>query len=171
MQRVKNGLLALLVALVLQCWTTRASAQSWVSDVQLSFQSGFEGGGSGYGVSWQRARTRLVVGFDLGNDEHAAEAYGARAFVELERSIAVGVELGYVRWVIPQLNLFFGGVAVLTPDTLFGGTVGATYIIPLGKVLGVAACASFSALPLGSDLPDNGVLVWAMLGIGVRGRL
>ena len=28
-----------------------------------------------------------------------------------------------------------------------------------------------SALPLGSDRPDNGVVVWGLLGIGLRGKL
>jgi hypothetical protein len=168
---VKSGLWALAVTLLVLFSSGAAQAQSWVTDAQLSIASGLEGGDSGYGIAWQRARMRLVVGLDLGNDENGADAYGLRTFVEIERGMSVGVELGYLRWVLPELNLFFGGVAVVVPETLLGGTAGATYIIPLGKRLGVAIGASLSVLPIGSDLPDGGVLMWGLLGVGIRGRL
>jgi hypothetical protein len=148
-----------------------ASAQSWVSDVQVGLSSGFEGSDTGLGPQWQRARGRIVVGFDLGNSEHGSEAYGARAFVELERTVAVGAELGYVRWFTPELNFFFGGVAVLAPETLFGGVVAATYVLPMGEKFGIPIWASINALPFGSDRGADGVVVWTLLGVGVRGRL
>lgn len=165
------GLGACGVALALSSLPEAAHAQSWVSDVQLSLATGIEGADTGQGVAWQRARTRIVVGLDLGNDEVGSEAYGVRSFVELERSLSVGAEVGYVRWVIPELSLFFGGVAVFTPRTLFGGTAAANYVFPLGKRLGLAVLTSFSVLPLGSDLPGNGPVVWGLLGVGIRGRL
>ncbi|MEO8181202.1 MAG: hypothetical protein ABI895_20380 [Deltaproteobacteria bacterium] len=158
-------------ALACSGFAPTARAQSWVSDVQLSLATGIEGADTGQGVAWQRARTRLIVGLDLGNSETGSEAYGVRSFVELERSLSVGAELGYVRWVLPQLSLFFGGVAVFTPRTLFGGTAAANYVFPLGKRLGLAVLTSFSVLPLGSDRPDNGAVVWGLLGVGIRGRL
>jgi hypothetical protein len=159
------------LGLALSLWPERASAQSWVSDVQIGLSTGLEGSDTGIGPQWQRARGRVVVGFDLGNSETGNEAYGARAFVELERSVAVGAELGYVRWFAPNLNFFFGGVAVLAPATLFGGTVAATYLLPMGEHFAVPIWASISALPLGSDRGDGGVVVWTLLGVGVRGRL
>jgi hypothetical protein len=159
------------VALLVLCLPAAARAQSWVSDVQLGVASGIEGADTGHGVAWQRARVRLIVGLDLGNDETGSEAYGVRSFVELERSLSVGAEVGYVRWVIPELSLFFGGVAVLTPRTLFGGTAAANYVFPLGQRLGLAVFTSFSVLPLGSDRPGNGAVVWGLLGVGIRGRL
>ena len=159
------------MVLVVVCLPATARAQSWVSDVQLGLASGIEGADTGHGVAWQRARLRLIVGLDLGNDETGSEAYGVRSFVELERSLSVGAEVGYVRWVIPELSLFFGGVAVLAPRTLFGGTVAANYVFPLGKRLGLAVFSSFSVLPLGSDRPGSGVVVWGLLGVGIRGRL
>lgn len=162
---------ALLIGLVLLCFPAAARAQSWVTDAQLSLASGLEGASGGGGVGWQRARTRLILGLDLGNDEHGADAYGVRAFVELERSLSVGAEVGYLRWVLPELSLFVGGVAVLAPSTLFGATAAGNYTFPLGKRLGLSILASFSALPLGSDRPDDGVVVWALLGVGIRGRL
>lgn len=158
---------ALLIALV----PARASAQTWVSDVQLGVSTGFEGSDTGLGPQWQRARGRIVVGFDLGNSEHGSEAYGARAFVELERTVSVGGELGYVRWFTPELNFFFGGVAVLAPETLVGGVVAATYVLPMGEKFGIPIWASINALPFGSDRGADGVVVWTLLGVGVRGRL
>jgi len=60
---------------------------------------------------------------------------------------------------------------VLAPRTLFGGTVAANYTIPLGKRLGLAIFTSISALPLGTDRPGSGVVVWGLLGVGIRGRI
>lgn len=163
--------LLLATALALAFAPAKASAQSWVSDVQVGISSGFEGSDTGLGPQWQRARGRVVVGFDLGNSEHGSEAYGARAFIELERTVSVGGELGYVRWFTPELNFFFGGVAVLAPETLFGGVVAATYVLPMGEKFGIPIWASINALPFGSDRGADGVVVWTLLGVGVRGRL
>jgi hypothetical protein len=148
-----------------------ATAQSWVSDVQVGLSTGLEGSDTGVGPAWQRARSRIVVGWDLGNSEYSNEAYGVRAFIELERNVSVGGELGYVRWFMPNLSFFFGGVAVLAPETLIGGTVAGTYVLPMGKHFGIPIWASISALPFGSDRGNDGVVVWTLLGVGVRGRL
>jgi hypothetical protein len=161
----------MVAALLVALFPARASAQTWVSDVQVGVSTGFEGSDTGLGPQWQRARGRIVVGFDLGNSEHGSEAYGARAFIELERTVSVGGELGYVRWFTPELNFFFGGVAVLAPETLFGGVVAATYVLPMGEKFGIPIWASINALPFGSDRGADGVVVWTLLGVGVRGRL
>jgi hypothetical protein len=171
MTRPSAWVLCALAALALVIFPSRASAQTWVSDVQVGVSTGFEGSDTGLGPQWQRARGRIVVGMDLGNSEHGSEAYGARAFIELERTVAVGGELGYVRWFTPELNFFFGGVAVLAPETLFGGVVAATYVLPLGEKFGIPIWASIDALPFGSDRGADGVVVWTLLGVGVRGRL
>lgn len=163
--------LAVVLCLAFAVWPSRALAQTMVSDVQIGLSTGLEGSDTGVGPAWQRARTRIVVGLDLGSDEWANEAYGARAFVELERTVAVGAELGYVRWFLPELSFFFGGVGVFAPETLFGGTVAATYVLPMGERFGIPIWASLSALPFGSDRGNDGVVVWTLLGIGVRGRL
>jgi hypothetical protein len=162
---------ALIVCLPFAAWPRRALAQTMVSDAQIGLSTGLEGSDTGVGPAWQRARTRIVVGLDLGNDEWANEAYGVRAFVELERTVSVGAELGYVRWFLPELSFFFGGVGVFAPETLFGGTVAATYVLPLGERFGIPIWASLSALPFGSDRGNDGVVVWTLLGLGVRGRL
>ena len=163
---------AWLVALVLLCFPGVARAGGYFSEVQLGLATGLEGANTGTGIGWQRARTRLILGADIGNPEDGPEAYGVRTFIELERSLSVGLELGYVRWFTPRLSLFFGAVGVLAPSTLFGGTAGANYVLlPLGERAGLAVFSSISALPLGEDRPDNGVVVWGLLGIGLRGKL
>jgi hypothetical protein len=165
------GVWAWLTTLSILCFPAVAHAQSWVSDVQLGLATGLEGADTGHGVAWQRARTRLILGLDLGNDEWGGDAWGVRSFIELERSLALGAEVGYLRWVTPELNLFGGATAVLAPRTLFGGTAAATYTIPLGKRVGLAIFTSISALPFGSDRPGSGVVVWGLLGLGIRGRI
>jgi hypothetical protein len=162
--------LAAVFAVVL-LWPGRAHAQAWTEDVQLSLSSGLEGAGTGTGVGWQRARTRLTLALDLGNDESGTEAIGVRSFVELERTLSVGAAVGYVRWVIPELSVFFGGVGVLAPKTLFGGEAAANYVFPLGKRLGVAVWSSIDVLPLGSDRPGSGAVMWWLIGAGIRGRI
>ena len=159
------------LVLAVCAWPGAASAQSWVSDVQVGLSSGFEGSDTGLGPQWQRARSRIVVGLDLGNDENQNEAYGVRSFIEIERTVSVGAELGYVRWFMPELSFFFGGVGVFAPETLFGGTVAATYVLPMGKKFGIPIWASINALPFGSDRGNDGVVIWTLLGVGVRGRL
>lgn len=158
-------------SLALGSQANEAGAQSWVSDVHVGLSTGLEGSDTGKGPQWQRARTRVVVGLDLGNDEHGSEAYGGRVFIELERNMSLGAELGYVRWFMPELSFFFGGVAVLAPDTLVGGTVSGTYVLPMGERFGIPIWGSISALPFGSDRGNDGVVVWTLLGVGVRGRL
>lgn len=169
-RRGPGGALSCAGLLVALSWVTQADAQAWVSDVQLGVASGLEGADTGAGVGWQRARTRLVLGVDVGNDEAAFESYGARAFVELERSVTVGAEVGYARWLSDDLSVFFGGVVVLTPRRLFGGTVALSYFLPLGSRLSVPVWASLSALPLGNDRSGPGAVVWTLLGTGVRSR-
>jgi hypothetical protein len=163
--------LAFGAALIACSAAAEARAQSWVSDVQVGLSTGLEGSDTGLGPQWQRARTRIVVGLDLGNSEHGSEAYGSRVFIELERNVSVGAELGYVRWFTPELSFFFGGVAVLAPETLVGGTVSATYVLPMGKHFGIPIWGGISALPFGSDRGNDGVVVWTLLGVGIRGRL
>jgi hypothetical protein len=148
-----------------------APAQSWVMDAHAGLKTGLEGADTGNGVDWQRARTRLVLGLDLGSDEAHFTTLGMRAFVELERSVSVGAELGVMHWFTTQLGGFLGGVAVLTPETLVGGTANVIYVFPLGERFGLFVDGSISALPLGSDRPGDGTVLWLLLGVGVRGHL
>ncbi len=167
MQRGLAGV-ALAVALLV---AGPAPAQSWVLDAHLGLKTGLEGADVGDGVDWQRARTRLVLGMDFGSDESHWTTIGARAFVELERSVSVGAELGVMHWFTPRLGGFIGGVAVIAPETLVGGTANLIYVFPLSEGFGLFVDGSISALPLGSDRPGDGTVLWLLLGIGVRGSL
>ena len=149
----------------------RAPAQRWIADAHAGLKTGLEGADTGSGVDWQRARTRLVLGLDLGSDEAHFTTLGFRAFVELERSVGVGAELGVMHWFSPSWGIFGGAAAVIAPETLVGGTANLIYVLPLGESLGLYIDGSVSALPLGSDRPDDGTVLWVLIGIGVRGRL
>jgi hypothetical protein len=148
-----------------------APAQSWVLDAHAGLKTGLEGADTGNGVEWQRARTRLVLGLDIGSDEAHFTTLGVRAFVELERGVGVGAELGVMHWFSERLGGFIGGVAVIAPETLVGGTANVIYVFPLGERLGLFVDGSVSALPLGSDRPGDGTVLWILLGVGVRGHL
>jgi hypothetical protein len=148
-----------------------APAQSWVVDAHAGLKTGLEGADVGGGVDWQRARTRLELGLDFGSDESHFTTIGTRAFVELERSVSVGAELGVMHWFSSKLGGFLGAVAVLTPETLVGGTADVIYVFPLGEGFGLYVDGSVSALPLGSDRPGDGTVLWLLLGLGVRGHL
>jgi hypothetical protein len=152
------------------CLITRTSvAQSWAMQGHAGVGTGLEGGSAGSdGVSWQRARTRAVVGLDLTPDEAAYQAFGFRGFVELERSTSVGASVHYARWVAPSFGLFVGLTGVIAPSTLFGGEAGATFLIPLGKKVRIFIEPEIAALPIGSDLPKDSVIIWALLSAGLR---
>jgi hypothetical protein len=131
--------------------------------------TGLEGGNPGDGsVSWHRARTRATVGLDLAVDEAAYQAFGFRAFVELEHRATLGASLHYAYWLNPSIGLFGGFTGVIAPKTLVGVEAGATFVIPLGKRLGIFIEPSLAALPLGSDLPSDSVVIWGLLSAGVR---
>lgn len=128
-----------------------------------------EGGNPGDGsVSWHRARTRAVVGLDLAADEEAYQALNFRAFVELEHRATLGASLHYAYWLNPSVGLFGGFTGVIAPKTLVGVEAGATFVIPMGKTLGIFIEPSLAALPLGSDLPSDSVVIWGLLSAGVR---
>jgi hypothetical protein len=157
-------------SLALLAWLlpSPASAQSWSTDARFGVGTGFEGGNPGTGsVAWHRARTRAVFGLDLVADEAAYSALGFRGFVELEHNLSLGGDLRYVRWVTPGLGLFAGFAGVLAPKYLLGADAGATFVIPLGKKLDLFLEPELSAFPLGSDLPDGSIVVWALLNAGI----
>lgn len=136
--------------------------------MSLGLQTGLEGGDTGGAVGWQRARTRVVVGLDLGVNDAAYSQYGARAFVDLERSLGVGAELGYLLPVLPEVSLFGGVTFVVAPESLVGATGQATYHWLIGETFSVGIVLSLSALPLGSDRPRGGSLFWSLLGISIE---
>jgi hypothetical protein len=92
---------------------------------------------------------------------------GFRAFVEIEDRATLGGEARYLRWASRSVGAYAGVTGTIVPETLFGGTVGARLIIPMGRA-GIFVEPSLSVLPLGSDLPQNGPLIWTLLTIGLR---
>jgi hypothetical protein len=146
-----------------------AHAEGWLIDGEAGLSTGLEGGDDGGGaIKWRRARTRVSVGVELRNDEEASHGYHFRAFAEIEKRGSVGGELRYALWPSTKFGVFAGAAGTVTPETLFGGVFGARLVLPMGKRVGIYVEPSFSVLPLGSDLPGDTPLYWALLSAGVR---
>lgn len=161
--------LAFLASVALLAPARMARAQSWSANGLVGLGTGLEGGNPGDGsVAWHRARTRATVGLDLAVDEAAYQAFGFRAFVELEHRATIGASLHYAYWINPNIGVFGGFTGVIAPKTLAGVEAGATFIIPLGKTLGIFIEPSLAALPIGSDLPSDSVIIWGLVSAGVR---
>lgn len=137
-------------------------------DGTFGIGSGLEGGDAGSGLDWRRARLRMIGGVDMRSDEGAADAFGLRAFVELEKRASVGAEVRYERWMARNFGVWANLTGVVAPETLLGGGFGCTAIVPFGKKVGLFIEPSFQALPLGSDTPGDSVLIWGLLAAGVR---
>lgn len=138
-------------------------------DATAALGTGLEGGDPGDGdLTWGRARTRLIAGFDMRSDEAEQEALGFRAFAELEQRGGIGGEARYSRFLGQAIagSVFLTGT--VAPETLFGAGVAASLIIPFGPRFGIFIEPAFAALPVGSDVPDDSVLLWATLAVGVR---
>jgi hypothetical protein len=149
-----------------------AQAEGYMYESFLGLGTGFEGSDAGTGhLHWQRARFRISGGVDLRNDEDMAQGFGFRGAVELEKRGSVGGEVRYSRWLGRGFGAYVGGIGTIAPETLLGGTAGATFLIPLGPKGGLFLEPSLSALPLGSDLAGNSVLFWGLLTLGVNVRL
>lgn len=148
-----------------------AAAEGWTYESFLGIGTGLEGGDGGDGsLAWQRARFRLSGGVDFRSEEMPRDGFGVRGIVEIERRATLGAELRYSRWLGRGFGAFAGLSGTLAPETLFGGTAGVTALIPLGRA-GLYIEPSFSAMPLGSDLPDDSVLLWGLLTVGINVRL
>lgn len=145
-----------------------ARAEELMLDGNFGLGTGLEGGDAGNGMQWRRARLRVLGGVDLRSDEAQADAMGFRAFVEVEKRASVGAEVRYERWMARNFGVWAGLTGTVAPETLFGGGFGCTAIIPFGKKVGIFIEPSFQAMPLGSDTPGDGVLIWGLLSAGVR---
>ena len=146
-----------------------AHAEGYLVDGNFGIASGLEGGDSGLGkLGWRRARLRINTGIDLRSDENEADALGFRVFAEIEKRATVGGEARYERWISHNVGAYGGLIGVVTPETLFGGTVGATVVVPFGKRVGLFLEPSFSVLPVGGDLPSTGPLIWMLFSAGIK---
>ena len=147
----------------------KAQAEGYLFDGNFGIGSGLEGGDTGPGkLGWRRARLRITTGIDLRSDATEADALGFRAFAEIEKRATLGGEIRYERWISHSVGAYAGVIGVVTPQTLFGGSVGADIVIPFGKRVGLFLEPSFSVLPVGSDLPSSSPLIWLLLSAGMK---
>lgn len=148
---------------------TPAHAEGYLIDGNFGIGSGLEGGDTGTGqFGWRRARLRITTGLDLRDDESKSSGFGFRAFAEIEKRATLGGEARYEFWLSHNVGTYGGLIGVVTPETLFGGSVGMDLVIPFGKRAGLFIEPSFSVLPVGSDLPSSGPLIWLLLSAGLK---
>jgi len=150
-----------------------AAAQQWQLGGQLGAGTGLEGGDPGTGeTSFRRARTRIQVGLDARVDETPELGYGFLGFAEVEPHVGVGAELRLSRRFGSRASGFVGGIGVLAPHTLVGGSFGIQLLIPADSDSSSWFVEpAFAALPLGTDLPGDKVLFWGMLTMGIHVEL
>ncbi|MEO6602326.1 MAG: hypothetical protein ABIQ16_20765 [Polyangiaceae bacterium] len=164
--RVSVSLVTLACAILL---ARPAHAEGYLFDGNFGIGTGLEGGDTGAGkLGWRRARLHITTGIDLRDDESEADALGFRAFAEIEKRATLGGEARYERWISHTVGAYGGLIGVVTPETLFGGTVGADIVIPFGRRAGLFLEPSFSVLPVGSDLPSSGPLLWFLFSAGIK---
>jgi hypothetical protein len=158
------------VPLLAILFTQSAKAEGWETNGVFALGTGFQGGDPGTGtVAWMRARTRIIAGVDLRNDEFQTDGIGFYGFAEIERRATFGAEARYERWLTPTIGFHVGILGVLTPASMVGPGVGARFGFPLGKRVTLFLEPGFAVFPVGSDLPEGNVILWATLngGIGV----
>lgn len=157
---------ALLVTTIL--WVAPSRAEQWLTDGTVAVGSGLQGGDPGSGkVEWTRARARLLAGVDLRYDEDTSEGYGFYGFAELEKRATFGAEIRYQRWISRTIGLHAAVLGTIAPETMVGLGVGGRLGIPIGKSLILFGEPGFAVFPLGTDLPENNVLLWFTLIGGV----
>ena len=137
-------------------------------DGQAGVGTGLEGGDPGLGhIGWRMARLRIVGGLDMRTDENHSDGFGVRAFAEIQQRGGIGGEVRYERWISPRFGAFAGLIGTVAPETLFGGGFGARFSIPIGSRAGIFLEPAFYALPVGSDLPKDTVLLWGLFTVGI----
>lgn len=144
--------------------------EGWLIDGIFAIGTGLQGGDPGAGgVAWTRARTRVLSGIDLRNDESHSNGLGFYGFAEIEQRTSFGGEVRFQHWWTPTIAFYGGFLGVVFPETMVGMGVGARLGFPIGKKATLFLEPGFAAFPIGSDLPGNGVLLWGTLsgGIGV----
>ena len=160
-------------ALALVMMTAPAAAQQWELSGRGGLGSGVESGDDGWGNTvFRRARTRVLIGIDATVDERPDFAYELQAFAELEPHVSLGGELRLSRLLGSTTRGFVGAVGVIAPHTLFGGGFGVRMLLAdePGETT-VFFEPSVAILPLGTDIPGNGVIAWGLLSVGIHGDL
>jgi hypothetical protein len=122
-------------------------------------------------MGFRKARTRVVGQLELRDNSDMKNGLAFVAFAEIEPSSSVGGSARYLRYLTPRFYGFAGLAGTIAPHTLFGGELGAQLQIPLGSLLGLFVEPSFAAMPFGSDLPEEHVLVWGLVTVGIHANL
>ena len=159
-------------------WATVLGALLFTSPA--SSQKLLVGGGVGLGTGlersddlpeglFRRARTRIVVPLDFRIDEAMTDGIGVVGVFEIEPRTSFGADLRYMRWVSSWFIPFAGVSAIVAPKALLGVNVGVDLRLPFGRSgLALFVEPSLSAMALGSDLPEDRVLVWALIAAGIH---
>jgi len=120
-------------------------------------------------MTWGLGRLRVVAGLEMRTDENHTQGVGILGYAEvLGGRGTLGAELRYQGWVEKWLAVHGGLMGNIAPESLFGGVVGAKLVLPMGDRFGLFVEPEFAAFPLGTDRPDNSVLMWFLLTGGVR---
>lgn len=159
--------------MALGLWSVGAQAQRPLLGGQAAIGSGFEAGDPGTGATtFRRARTRLAMGLDMRVDEHPEDGLGVTVFTEVEPHVSVGAELRYLRWLSPTVIGIVGATGAIAPHTLFGCEFGLQVHVPLDMPNTTFFIEPvFAALPLGTDLPSDRVLIWGLMSAGIHAKL
>jgi hypothetical protein len=164
LRRELSPLLVLFVTTI----STHGRAEGWLTNGVFALGTGLQGGEPGSGsVQWERARTRIIAGVDLRSDESLADGVGFYGFSEIERRATFGAEIRYERWWTPTIGFHVGAIGVLVPNTMVGPAVGARLGFPIGHKVTLFLEPGFAVFPLGSDLPQGNIILWAILNGGV----
>lgn len=162
--------LATLILAGVATLSSSVRAEGWLMNGVFALGSGLQGGDPGSGsVQWERARTRVMAGVDLRNDEFMSDGIGFYSFAEIERRATWGAEVRYERWWTPTIGFHISAMGIVLPETMAGPAVGARLGFPIGKKLTFFIEPGFAVFPIGTDLPQGNVILWAMFngGIGV----
>ncbi len=147
-----------------------ASAQV-VAAAELGVGSGLEAGDPGTGkTTFHRARTRIFVAADTLLSDSRVERLGLMAFADIEPHTGLGGSLRYQHFLGKHAVAFVGLTGALAPHTLFGGEAGLKFVLG-GSDLKFFVEPSIAALPLGTDLPTDRVLLWGLVGLGIHAEL
>jgi hypothetical protein len=146
-----------------------AMAQRLVAGAGVGAGTGLERSDLVEDHSVRIARTRLEVPVDFRVDEDMGQGLGVVGLFEMAPRASVGADVRYLRWLGGSLVGFAGICGVFAPRTLFGVDFGVDFYLPARpSKLSLFLEPSFTAMALGSDLPDDRVLLWALVAVGVH---
>jgi hypothetical protein len=147
-----------------------ASAQV-VAAAELGVGTGLEAGDPGTGkTTFHRARTRIFVAADTLLSDSRVERFGLMAFADIEPHTGLGGSVRFQHFLGKHAVAFVGLTGALAPHTLFGGEAGLKFVLG-GSDLKFFLEPSIAALPLGTDLPTDRVLLWGLVGLGIHAEL